>query len=367
MKFLILYFLLLSTIFGDFCPNTTFEDEFEEGDLTSIWSKSSGTTFPTNASLFYADNVTLEKGYLVLSLDLVGVTDKDGVLYRTTGGELVSVENFGYGRYEFRALNSGLDGVVQTIHMVWDDGDYDKHHQFLGFDLGETAYMTLFSTGVFPTDEITIYHTLEGPDEQPEDVDLRPRFLTIEYTPESVVWYFDGVVARTESSSIRELPDKEMKIIFRIWLQEKYQYNVKTSDLPIYFMIDYFKFTPYDDGEAGTCDELDIGDDEEEEDTDAESNSSSTTSTDTDGTVVYDNSGLEAKIETLTYNKNHLLGTSGKIDDLSLFKSARVVWIFLDNEWKAYSPYIKIREILEANGIEVVDEIPAYSGFWIQK
>jgi hypothetical protein len=346
-----------------FCSEPTFEDEFEGTTLSNAWVATKNISYGGSASLFSPSNVNIRDGYLVISLNNIGTTDDDGVLYNATSGEVTSTIDFGYGKYEFRTFTSGLDPVTETLQILWDNGDYYKNHEFIGFEFQQAGFMSLFSTGVTEADEINAYHNTEiDSSQQPVALGLRPRFFTIEYLEDSVTWYYDNSAVRQEISTAKTLPTNKMRVVFRNWLIDQLKYNVTSKDMPVEYQIDYFKFTPVDKG-GTSCKAIVIETEYDEIDNNIDLNS-------TDGSVpttTISITELQKKIDGLSAGTNSLLGSSVKITNLSIFKSAKVVWVYIDGVWKGYSPYSKIRDVMTSYKIEIFTEIPAYTGFWIQK
>jgi len=348
----------MTSLFGvDFCPQPTFEDEFDGTKLSSMW-KPSSYSFSESASFFSPTNVRVEDGYLILTLNNVGTTDEKGRIYIATSGEVVSTQEFGYGRYEFRVLISGLTPVTEAVQLLWDGGDYSKHHEYIGFDFQERGFLSLLSVGITKRDEFNVFHSAGTDDsQQPVPLNLKFHFFTIEYLPDSITWYYDlENIVRQEVSAVKKLPTHKMRVTMRNWLIDKLKYSLESSDMPVEFKIDYFKFTPIDDGK-GSCQKVSLEDESKKE-----ANSSSL-----DEKVTVSLSELEKVIENLPEGENNLIGYSGEITNFSIFKSAKVVWIYVDGEWQGYSPYRKVRETLEKNNITIFDKIPPYTGFWIQK
>ena len=76
---------------------------------------------------------------------------------------------------------------------------------------------------------------------------------------------------------------------------------------------------------------------------------------------------LESALLDLSTNEWSLLGTSEAITDMSVFDDVRVVLVYKNGAYKAYSPDINIRIELRDKGYEVINSIDANSGFWIKK
>jgi len=367
MKNIILLMIFSKFVFGDFCPEPTFEDEFDGDELSKIWSYEQGYSFEGSASIFSKTNATTETGFLNLTVNSIGTTDAKGDFYRSTSGGVTTNIEFGYGKYEFRLSTAGSKAISETIHLIWvDDGDYAKGHQFIGLDFQEKGYMTLLA--VNSTDkELNAFHGTETDPKTKAFVKLnsKPRFFTIDYTEDMINWYYDNQLIRQETTAVKTLPTKKFTISIRNWLSEKNQYNIEADEFPIQTKIDYFRFTAEDIG-GDSCQKIEIEDPEEIQIDEVNSSNSSVTSSSkpkSGGTILE----LSNIIKNLSEDENHLLGFSGTITEMSVFKDAKVVWIYSDGEWKGYSPYQKIRDTLDKNGINTIWEIPPYTGFWIQK
>ncbi len=76
---------------------------------------------------------------------------------------------------------------------------------------------------------------------------------------------------------------------------------------------------------------------------------------------------LEGALLDLSTDEWNLLGTSEAITDLSIFNDVRIVLVYENGAYKAYSPDINIRIELREKGYEIFNSIAANSGFWIKK
>ena len=66
----------------------------------------------------------------------------------------------------------------------------------------------------------------------------------------------------------------------------------------------------------------------------------------------------------------HLLGSPMDIyskDFADLFGSVKIVWVYIDGAWSAYSPNATITLAISQSGINTLSSIPKYYGFWIEK
>jgi hypothetical protein len=63
----------------------------------------------------------------------------------------------------------------------------------------------------------------------------------------------------------------------------------------------------------------------------------------------------------------HLIGTTQKITDLSIFDSAKSVWSW-ENGWSSYSPIAGINDTIKSSpNIDVIKQINSKRGFWVFK
>lgn len=72
-------------------------------------------------------------------------------------------------------------------------------------------------------------------------------------------------------------------------------------------------------------------------------------------------------ISNFDFNQWYLTGTTSAITDLSIFNDMEILFIYQDGIFKAYSPTLSTREILQKKGYEIFNSIPANSGIWIKK
>jgi len=347
MRFRIFFLFLTILNSYDYCPEPTFVDEFD-GELSAMWEATANAQTKGSASLYTPLNVKTENGNLVIFVNNIGTTDDKGNLYRATSAEVYTKAEFGYGRYDFRILTIGLDAVTEELELVWYDGDYYKDHQIVGFKFLSKGYYTKLGVTVNKNEELNTFHSTEVDGSlQPVKLNMIPRLFSIEYLPDTVSWIYDGQIVRQETNSSKKLPTHKMRILFRNWLDDELQYNIPDKDMPVETKIDFLKFTPIDLG-GDSCKKVLIPNEEVE---DKENK----------------HEDLIQILENLEPDQNYLIGYSEAIKKLSVFKSVRVVWIYLGGEWQAYSPYLKIKETLQKYGIPIFSEIPPYTGFWIQK
>jgi len=372
MKIVFLVALLLQSVYGSFCKKPTFQDKFLEPELSKMWDSAQGYSYDTSPAVFTSMNVGTAKKYAVVSVNNITTSDADGETYKYTCGELHTTVDLGYGRYEFDIKVSGQKAVNESFYLLWMDGDYTTDHESIGFEFQESGYLTMLGLGVDEEDEFNVFHATpqDSATMTPEKLNKKTRKFAVEYTKKGITWFYNGKAVRQESAKVRKnLPEHKFQVIFRNWLLSKYIYNVKDKDFPLDLKVNSFTFYSVDDG-GDSCAEIEIPVEKEvvkEVEKTVEVVKDDVVKEVTECPTAQGYDDLEYVIQNLPNESNTLLGTSTEITNFSLFKSAKVVWIFLDLEWKAYSPLYKIRETLTANNIPIFSEIPSHTGFWIQK
>jgi len=367
MKILFIVSLLLQSVYAGFCKKPAFKDDFLQPELSKMWDSAQGYSYETSPAVFTSLNVFAEKKYAIISVNNITTSDADGETYNYTCGELHSTVDFGFGRYEFEIKVSGNKGVNESFYLLWMDGDYTTDHESIGFEFQEAGYLTMLGLGVDEEDEFNAFHTTpkNSATMTPEKLNKKVRKFAIEYTKQGVVWFYNGKAVRQESKKVKtNLPDHKFKVIFRNWLLTKYVYNMEEKAFPVELKVKTFSFYPVDDG-GDSCEEIPLPVDESEKK--EEPIAVEDTKIKTENSAVIDSNDLRIAIENLPSSSNSLLGTSVKISDFSVFKSVKIVWIFLDYKWQGYSPIYKIQETLKTNNISIFYEIPPHTGFWIQK
>ena len=71
-------------------------------------------------------------------------------------------------------------------------------------------------------------------------------------------------------------------------------------------------------------------------------------------------------IDTLPANWT-LIGTASDITDMSVFDNAKIIWIYTNGKWKAYSPNDTTKNTIQNASIDMITTIPANSGIWVFK
>jgi len=352
-KIVVLLMITLQLFSSDFCEEPAYENEFEEPiEEGEFWLKANWG-FEGSASLFDPDNITVEDGSLFLTVGKMGMSDEDGVFYEYTGAELKGMKEFGFGRYEIEVKFTGLEGLNETFLISWDGGNYAKHHEFMGFQFLEDSFRTLLSVGPDEDSDGSHKPELDSTTNQAKTIYKKSHTFAIDYTPTSIIWYYDDEPFRKEKNL---LPKEKMGLVFRSWLPTSASHTINKNLLPKQTEYKYVRYYPtLEEG----CEK--ITENKDDEIVETIDNSGETV------VVSGELSSLLIKINSLPLNSVNLLGTTNAITDMKVFSDVVVVWVFNSGVWKAYSPDSSISNALESNGVEIVNSIPAHTGFWVQR
>lgn len=192
-----------------------FEDHFDTLDLTR-WQTASHT-FDENAAQFDASMVTIEDGYLRLGLQAADSPTSDGRDY--VGGELRTLDFFGYGRFEARIRFAPGSGVVSSLFTFYDHyADPDKPEnwneidiEFLGKDNTQIQYNVIHWNAA---NQRTTHekHVTTGFDPSAEFHDY-----AIEWLPTEVRFYIDDELVHTQTDQIEEFLTLDSRLMMNVW------------------------------------------------------------------------------------------------------------------------------------------------------
>ena len=163
--------------------------------------------------------------------------------------ELYTSKAYGYGRFETRTRFAVGSGVVSSFFM-WKDGS-EKAGTFwneLDFEkLGADCHMQTNPIYGNPSTDHGKQHALQA--------DLCGAFhtYTFEWTPEAIVWLFDGAEIRRETgataTAFAENATAGMQIHFNVWPGDAtFGGNFDPSILPVHQYIDWVQYSSYQDG-----------------------------------------------------------------------------------------------------------------------
>ena len=89
--------------------------------------------------------------------------------------------------------------------------------------------------------------------------------------------------------------------------------------------------------------------------------------TNNDFEISYDSTEEDFDLQNKNLNIGwNLISTFQDINDLSIFKDTKIIWIYKNNKWSAYSPIPKVQNLIKSkSSINTITSIPKYSGFWL--
>ena len=163
--------------------------------------------------------------------------------------ELYTSQAYSYGRFETRARFAPGDGVVGSF-FLWKDGSEkpDTFWNELDFEkIGAECLMQSNPIYGKPSANHGKQHALQ--------TDFCGAFHTyaFEWTPEAIVWLFDGSEIRREvgaaATAFAENASAGMQIHFNVWPGDAtFGGNFSPSILPVHQYIDWVQYSAYKDG-----------------------------------------------------------------------------------------------------------------------
>lgn len=192
-----------------------FHDDFDSFDA-SRWQTATHT-FAENAAQFAASQVSVENGYLTLTLAPSAAPTAEGRSF--ISGEARTVESFSYGRFEVRARFAPGSGVVSSLFTYYDHwadpalpenwneidveflGAHTDQVQFNVIHWNESDQRTTheheWSAGFDPAAEFHVY--------------------AIEWLPMAVNFYVDGALVHMQTDQIAEFLTLEQRMMMNVW------------------------------------------------------------------------------------------------------------------------------------------------------
>lgn len=192
-----------------------FEDHFDTLDTTR-WQTASHT-FTENAAQFDASMVKVENGFLRLGLDVAPTPSAEGRNY--LGGELRTLEFFGYGRFEARIRFAPGSGVVSSLFTFYDhyaDPNLPENWneidiEFLGKDNTQVQFNVIHWNA---SNQRTTHeqHVTTGFDPSADFHDY-----AIEWLPDAVNFYIDDQLVHSQTDQIAEFLKLDSRLMMNVW------------------------------------------------------------------------------------------------------------------------------------------------------
>ena len=210
-----------------------FDDEFNETNLSSVWSTELpwGPTDPNELEYYVPDALGFNDGFLRITAQKQSFQEKD-----YTSGIISTYPqfNFTYGYAEIRAKLPSGKGLWPAFWLLASDqksSDEIDVFELLGGE-PNTIYMTLHYEA--PPKHLSAQGTYNGPD-------FTQSFHTfaVDWEPTQVVWYVDGIARYRASQNIPQTP---MNIIANLAVGGTWSGapNIFTR-FPAYLDIDYIR------------------------------------------------------------------------------------------------------------------------------
>jgi beta-glucanase (GH16 family) len=217
----------------------TFRENFSEGLISDRWKVSTWTAprhSPTNLASFDAKNVEVVDG--MLRIRLTQKKNADGSI-TSVGGELMTVQSFGYGTYTL-VMKSSSDSDNEAVNgSITGAGPY--------LNLSETE-IDIEMEGFWPRAEFTQLTTWtdEKTDEKTlvEETFPYKGFHTykIVWTSKSVQLFFDNKIVATHKTVV---PSKPAPFLLNHWGTNDAAWGgLATPDVERYVYVKSFTFTP---------------------------------------------------------------------------------------------------------------------------
>jgi len=170
------------------------------------------------------------------------------------GGEIYSAEKVKYGRWEIRMQMPRLGGAVSSFFTYEPDSWMGGDHPWREIDIEylgnkNTGFQSNIITGAaekkFTSEK---FHTTVG--------DPGSGFHTygLEWTPDSVSWFFDGKLLRTtkatNSDQVGDMQDLPQTYRMNLWASTSTAWvgSFDSTHLPAYQVIKYMKYSTYTPG-----------------------------------------------------------------------------------------------------------------------
>jgi beta-glucanase (GH16 family) len=166
------------------------------------------------------------------------------------GAELYSKSTVKYGRFDVRMRTMAGSGIISSFFTYYNNSYLGSPEPWMEIDI-ETLGK---NTNIFQTNIITGNAASKITSEQVHSFDnLSQNYhtYTVEWTPNYIVWLFDGKeVRRTTGSQVTACQAKEMSYRFNAWISNVPEWagSFNPSILPVYQYINWVKFSRYTPG-----------------------------------------------------------------------------------------------------------------------
>lgn len=167
------------------------------------------------------------------------------------GAEVYSNESILYGKFEIRMKMIKGSGMLSTF-FLYKNSSYlpDVYGEEIDIEILGKNNATVFSTNII-IDGLS-GNTISYVEEIHLDNSLADDFhiYTLEWTPDYVAWYLDGVELRRETGSVVNTLISPQSYRFNTWISCYIPWvgEFDRSDLPQYQYVDWIEYYCYDEG-----------------------------------------------------------------------------------------------------------------------
>lgn len=164
------------------------------------------------------------------------------------GAELFTRETFQYGRFEARMHMAAASGLVSSMFLYYNDSYKGLPEPWREVDIEVLGK----SPESFQSNIITGHLKSKVTSEKHHSVSPMAHQIyhtyAIEWTPDSVAWYLDGVqVRKSTDQQVIDLNDKEQNLRFNLWIADIPEWvgDFDPSSLPRHQFINWVKVYNY--------------------------------------------------------------------------------------------------------------------------
>lgn len=171
------------------------------------------------------------------------------------GAEVFSSEMVKYGKFEIRMMVVSQKGVVSSFFLYDNKSWQGLPYMWREIDIEAIGR----EKDLFQTNIITGHSQSRITSEKVYELkDLSNKYhtFTIEWTPDYVAWYYDGLLIRkddlTDSEQVKDLQDTPQTYRLNLWIAEWVDWVGKFNKkvLPVYQYINWIKYYKYTPGKG---------------------------------------------------------------------------------------------------------------------
>jgi hypothetical protein len=186
-----------------------------------------------------------------ISVSITGFAQYDGRNY--LGAELYSTELFRFGRFEARMYMAAQSGTVSSMFLYHNDSYMGAPEPWREVDIEVLGK----SPSKFQSNMITGYAGNQVTSEQhhnlPAPSNSGYHTYAMEWTPDYIAWYIDGVEMRRTSNpnaQITDLRDTDLGLRFNLWIASDANWvgSFNPQSLPVHQYINWVKVYDYTPG-----------------------------------------------------------------------------------------------------------------------